>query len=173
MYVNNDISGLRRLRTGPDKLVKEYDSVFNDYLDRIHNTLGGKDGYGYLSTLAEKLRHIKKEAQKKYLDDLMYPEKAINAKIPSTVPFPTASFKMHNTTTITTNSLGNFAIVWNPFALGNSMASQFYVNTAATLNGAAADNNFGLWSVGFNNIPLIYAEYRLVSASIIITCKSS
>lgn len=174
MFYNlQDNDEIRRLKVKPDGLVKNYDYIFSEYLSKIHKALGGDDGYANLKTLADKLKHIRKEAYSKYVEDLMYPEKAIQAKIPTAVPFPTASFRMHNTTTISTNALGNFALAWNPFYLANSGTSLFFVNNNVSLDGSANNNNFVAVPVGFNAIPSLYAEYRLVSASIVITCKSS
>lgn len=165
--------GNKVLYRGDNKQYGSYDKAFTNFIDGVHARANSGDAYNNIKTIKEKLVHLKNESGQKYLDDLLYPERAYNAKIPNSVPFPTASIRVHNTSTLTTNSTGNVVFCWNPYYLSESSASYCFVNNDATLTGSAANNIFGTIQNGFSSIPALYSEFRLVSASVVVTCRSS
>jgi len=171
-YDQRDTSALRRLnQSNNNSTVRNYDANFSEFLHKIH-AADFSDDFANLGTLQEKLKHIKKESANKYLDDLMYPEAAMHSKIPNTVPFPTASFKMHETYTITPNNKGNFVFTWNPFFLTEAVNTSFCLNIDNSLDGTATSNLFNGVAIG-QQIPVIYTEYRLVSAALVVQPKNS
>lgn len=121
-----------------------------------------------------------------YLSNLLCPEKARGAKIPSLVPVPSCSFQLHNCVTIQTNLSGNCAFILNPnFLASNSLIGKevdgnsgltyyvfggltsLWVNNDSGLTGNAENNN---WiPVDLNQtLPPVYDQYRLVSASVVV-----
>lgn len=122
-----------------------------------------------------------------YLNNLLYPEKSKNVKIPSPIPVPSCAFQLHNCVTLSTNSSGNIAVVFNPFFLSSNVFLQkiigsnitgeltgsfnyfttLWVNNNDSLSGSAVDNGFRPFNIG-QCIPSVYDQYRLVSASVVI-----
>lgn len=121
-----------------------------------------------------------------YLNNLLYPEKSKNVKIPSPIPVPSCAFQLHNCITLSTNSSGNIAVVFNPFFLASNTFNQkiigegmqeltgkfnyfttLWVNNNDSLSGSAVDNGFRPFNIG-QCIPAVYDQYRLVSASIVV-----
>lgn len=117
-----------------------------------------------------------------YLQNLICPEKARGVKIPSIIPVPSCAFQLHNCVTLTTNSSGNIGVIFNPFFLasndrptfsdGTSAAtlnwlSSLWVNNDETLVGTAPNSAWRPVNIG-QNIPPVYDQYRLVSASVIV-----
>ena len=124
-----------------------------------------------------------------YLNNLLYPEKSKNVKIPSPIPVPSCAFQLHNCITLSTNSSGNIGVVFNPFFLSSNMFYEkiipsdisglpdvtgtfnyfttLWVNNNDSLSGSAPDNGFRPFNIG-QCIPPVYDQYRLVSASVVI-----
>lgn len=177
MYATEDMSSYKKLSSNDnddaDKRISRYDRVFAEFLSNMHGR-DFSDDINNISSIQEKLKHMKEESQLKYLSDLMHPEKAMHAKIPSNVPFPSSSFKMHNTATISTNASGNFVFTLNPFALssGATIYSGMSVNNDVSLSGSAANPLFVGTYIG-SAIPDIYSEYRLVSCACTVITRSS
>lgn len=128
-----------------------------------------------------------KEAQNfEYLYNLMYPEKARGAKIPSLVPVPSCSFQLHNCVTIQTNNKGNCAFILNPVFLANNTVigntvtgndnktyymysglTSLWVNNNNDLTGNAEDEHWVPTNLN-QTLPPVYDQYRLVSASLVV-----
>ncbi len=121
-----------------------------------------------------------------YLNNLLYPEKSKNVKIPSPIPVPSCAFQLHNCITLSTNASGNIGVVFNPFFLSSSVFNQkiigsgmqeltgnfnyfttLWVNNNDSLSGSAPDSGFRPFNIG-QCIPAVYDQYRLVSASIVV-----
>ena len=173
LYDDVDMSNIKVLNRQDNRpnLVNNYNANFSAFLDNIHGS-SFHDDIISLKSLQEKLKHIKSESSEKYINDLLYPEKAMHAKIPNVIPFPTSSFHMHNSYTVTPNASGNFMFAWNPFFLDSAgVNTGFLLNTDVGLTGNITQGGIGVAN-GFT-IPSIYTEYRLVSAAVVITPKNS
>ena len=152
-----------------NKIVKAYDKRLFDYLVKMHQSLRSDViDVDQLANTVDALEHLKKEQDQDYYSALLYPETSKGAKIPSTMPVPSSSFQMHQSTFITTNAAGHASLVFNPFFMdttGNS--STIFVNNSSTLTGNASNNNYNAISLG-QTIPAVYNEYRVVSASVVV-----
>lgn len=139
-------------------MVKFYNSINKDVIDMEEVQL-----------MVNMLKQIKGKQTDNYLTDLLYPEFAENAKIPVDFPIPTSSFQLHQNFGITTNTLGNFALIMNPFYLEAAAipaSTATFLNVDVSLTGIASSNFFAGLNAG-TTIPLtIYQRYRVVSASI-------
>jgi len=161
-----------RVDDGIQKQIGDYEKSFLNWLVNMHNTLR-KDQIQLeeVKHLSEVLLHMKEESSSDYLDSLIKPEMTKGSKIPTSIPVPSSSFQLHNSMTFAPNALGHAAIVFNPFFLSSNTAlpalSTLYINNNAALTGNAASNFFIPTNIG-QTIPLVYNEYRLVSASIVI-----
>lgn len=124
-----------------------------------------------------------------YLNNLLYPEKSKNVKIPSPIPVPSCAFQLHNCITLSTNSSGNVGVVFNPFFLSSntflertisapvaglpdltgkfSYFTTLWVDNNDSLSGSAPDGGFRPFNIG-QCIPAVYDQYRLVSASVVV-----
>ena len=165
------------------KQIDEYDANFLSYIARLYEAINSeKLDFTNIKSAVDALAKFNEKQEFNYLNNLLYPEKCKGCKIPSPIPIPSCSFQLHNSTTVSTNSSGNLAIVFNPFFLaGNSMSSivtangtydpqfltSFYLNNDDTLNGYENNNKWNPVNI-FQTIPPVYNQYRLVSASIVI-----
>ena len=73
-----------------------------------------------IQTAIDALQEFNMRNEYRYLNNLLHPEKCKGVKIPSAVPVPSCSFQLHNCITVRTNSVGNLAIMFNPFFLGKT-----------------------------------------------------
>jgi len=170
------------------KLDQDDVSLLND-LNNLKNTLN-KNNLD-IPTIHNELKSFAKYNNKQnynYLQNLMCPEKCKGVKIPSNIPIPSCAFQLHNSITLSTNANGNLSFVFNPFYLANSTVpvtlrwpntesnpatfdlnytSSFWVNNSATLTGNSSDNNWEPVNIG-QDIPNVYDQYRLVSASVVV-----
>ena len=165
------------------KQIDEYDANFLSYIARLYEAINSeKLDFTNIKSAVDALAKFNEKQEFNYLNNLLYPEKCKGCKIPSPIPIPSCSFQLHNSTTVSTNSSGNLAIVFNPFFLaGNSMSSivtangtydpqfltSFYLNNDDSLNGYESNNKWNPVNI-FQTIPPVYNQYRLVSASIVI-----
>ena len=165
------------------KQIDEYDANFLSYIARLYEAINSeKLDFTNIKSAVDALAKFNEKQEYNYLNNLLYPEKCKGCKIPSPIPIPSCSFQLHNSTTVSTNSSGNLAMMFNPFFLaGNSMASivtpngtydpqflsSFYLNNDDTLNGYESNNRWNPVNI-FQVIPPVYNQYRLVSASIVI-----
>ena len=129
----------------------------------------------------------------KYCDVLLHPEKCKGAKIPSSIPVPSCSFQLHNSINLKTNNKGNLCLICNPFYLCNKNVFPYdvgfsyidlpdstlenlklintttlWLNNSDDLTGNKEDEGFFLPVNIGQDIPDLYDQYRLVSASLII-----
>ena len=173
--------------------IDKYDSTMFSYLARLYEALSGeKMDFDKVKTAVDALAVFNQKSEYNYLNNLLYPEKCKGVKIPSPIPVPSCSFQLHNCVTLTTNSSGNLAFIFNPFFLANSEKTSFSQNVyypdsqtgpnyivgsanATTLwvcngdglSGHEAYNGFHPMYIG-QTIPGVYDQYRLVSASLIV-----
>jgi hypothetical protein len=162
------------------RLTKNVDNKILNWLADLHSTMSkDKLDLRQIDKLINVLQHYAEDAKEAYINTLLYPETTINMKIPTLFPIPSTTFQMHLVSTnVNPNTAGNLAWVWNPFFLmdssfgnpaGTGDWSTFYVNNAENI-GNVSSANFFVRSTGINTIPAyIYGNYRLVSASIVVT----
>lgn len=164
--------------------IDDYDKKMLNYLGRLYKALGAETiDFNNVQTAIEGLQAFNSESEYAYLNNLLHPEKEKGVKIPSPIPVPSAAFQLHNTLTLSTNSSGNLAFIFNPFYLYDNTglsqpnsngficnplySSSFWVNNSDTLTGQEADDNFKPVNLS-QGIPPVYDQYRLVSASIVV-----
>ena len=170
-------------------MIDEYDKQMLAYIIELHNSLKGDVlNINKFENVIEALQHINAENEYDYLNCLLHPEKSKGVKIPSPIPVPSCAFQLHNTITLSTNSLGNLCFLFNPYFLYNNAligqtvalnesyeatvnyATSFFFNNNDSLDGRTPSLNTGNWStvnIG-QGIPGVYNQYRLVSASIVV-----
>ena len=188
-FLNKDELDMKILQS-----IDEYDKKMLSYLGRLYKGMTGeKMDFDTIKNSIDALQQYNSASEYKYLDNLLHPEKHKGIKIPSPIPVPSCSFQLHNSVTLSTNSSGNLAIVFNPFFLYNSgglqeipitypgvvaeyksvtpsWLSSFYVNNSEKLDGHTPTDNDSDWlpvNIG-QGIPNVYDQYRLVSGSIIV-----
>lgn len=173
--------------------IDKYDATMLSYLARLYEAMNGeKMDFTKIKTAVDALASYNKKAEYNYLNNLLYPEKCKGVKIPSPIPVPSCSFQLHNCVTLTTNTSGNLAFIFNPYFLANSnnlvpknnmsatsstgnvwkvveaeYLTSLWVNSANSLSGHEPNENW--WPVNIGQaIPNVYDQYRLVSASIVV-----
>ena len=164
------------------KQIDEYDANFLSYIARLYEAINSeKLDFTNIKSAVDALAKFNEKQEYNYLNNLLYPEKCKGCKIPSPIPIPSCSFQLHNSTTVSTNSSGNLAIMFNPFFLAsNNMTrinsqiqydpqflTSFYLNNDDTLNGYENNDKWVPINI-YQSIPAVYNQYRLVSASIVI-----
>lgn len=172
--------------------IDKYDATMLSYLGRLYEALNGeKMDFTKIQNAVDALAVFNQRAEYNYLNNLLHPEKCKGVKIPSPIPVPSCSFQLHNCVTLTTNTSGNLAFMFNPFFLANNDIKTFrppiqynsenpdaksigcynlstlWVNNDDSLTGYAANPNWVPVSIG-QAIPNVYDQYRLVSASLIV-----
>ena len=179
---NDDVSQILNI-------IDDYDKQMLGYLIELHNSLKGDTlSVDKFENVIAALQHINAENEFDYLNCLLHPEKCKGVKIPSPIPVPSCAFQLHNTVTLSTNSLGNLCFLFNPFFLyGNSIigqnitlqegytlvpqyASSFIFNNSENLDGRTPSSVRTDWTtinIG-QGIPDVYNQYRLVSASVVV-----
>lgn len=161
------------------------DKQMLNFLGRLYKTLSGENlNLDEVENAVDALKMYNAESEYTYLNNLLHPEKDKGVKIPSAIPVPSCAFQLHNTVTLSTNSSGNLAFVFNPFFLYDkanistvngvnnvivqpNFCSSFWFNNDETLTGQAPNNNFNPLNIG-QGIPSVYDQYRLVSASVVV-----
>lgn len=173
--------------------IDKYDATMLSYLARLYEAMNGeKMDFTKIKTAVDALASYNKKAEYNYLNNLLYPEKCKGVKIPSPIPVPSCSFQLHNCVTLSTNTSGNLAFIFNPYFLANSnnlvpknnisatsstgntwkvveaeYLTSLWVNSANSLTGHEPNENW--WPVNIGQaIPNVYDQYRLVSASIVV-----
>jgi hypothetical protein len=166
------------------KSIDDYDSNFLSYIAKLYESLNGeKINFDKIKNAVDALSLFNQKQEFCYLNNLMYPEKRKGVKIPSPIPVPSCAFQLHNSVTLTTNSHGYFAGVFNPFYLSNgsrlphlfedgedltmniTKTTSLWFNNNEFLNGSADNLHFSPVYIQ-QDIPNVYDQYRLVSASI-------
>lgn len=174
--------------------IDDFDKKMLSYLGRLYQGMTGeKMDFDTIQSSIDALQQYNSASEYKYLDNLLHPEKHKGIKIPSPIPVPSCSFQLHNSVTLSTNKMGNLAIVFNPFFLYNSgglqdipitypgpssayvsvtpeWLSSFYVNNSDNLDGHTPTSGDSDWlpvNIG-QGIPNVYDQYRLVSGSIVV-----
>ena len=109
------------------KKIDEYDANFLSYLARLYEAINGeKLDFTNIKSAIDALAKFNERQEFNYLNNLLYPEKCKGVKIPSPIPVPSCSFQLHNSTTVSTNSSGNLAIMFNPFFLYSQEGADYF-----------------------------------------------
>lgn len=152
-----------------------------------------------LETIFKQINNISKyndEEKLLYVKSLLDPKNNRDCKIPSKIPISSCSFQLHCQKNIQTNNLGNLIFCLNPYFLADTNAlnktiyfknrniigygltirnfvSSFFLNNSNNMDGSG--NVPGEWkAVNFDQtIPVLYGEYRLVSACLEIKYMGS
>jgi hypothetical protein len=159
------------------------------YLGRLYESLNGEHlNFDQVKNSVEALSLFNQKQEYSYLNNLLCPEKNKGVKIPSPIPVPSCAFQLHNSVTLTSNVNGYFAGVFNPFYLANGAnlpytfkgdfeggvnvdimtakkTSSLWFNNHESLNGTSENEHFYPMNIQ-QDIPNVYDQYRLVSASI-------
>lgn len=146
-----------------------------------------------MSSIKQQIKEINdfdKSQNFMYLNTLLHPEKSRGCKIPSQVPVPSCAFQLHNCVTVSTNSSGCVAVMFNPFFLASEelkggtitsinmprqgvntyvgkYLSSLWVNNDNSLTGFADNDKWHCVDIS-QMIPPVYESYRLVSASLVV-----
>lgn len=168
--------------------IDDYDSKMLSYIGRLYYSLTQeKMNFDDIKSSIDALQQFNSQSEYVYLNNLLQPEKRKGVKIPSPIPVPSCAFQMHNSVSLTTNSSGNLAIIFNPFFLYDlgglqqmpwpdvstfdpDYFSTFYVANGNDLTGSTPTTGINSWipvNIG-QGIPNVYDQYRLVSASIVV-----
>ena len=151
-------------------IIEGSERQFLSYLVEMFNVLNKENiDLKKFGDIIDALMFLKKEQEKDYYSYLVRPEKSKGCKIPSRIPIPSSSFQLRQSINVSTNALGNAAIAFNPFFLGNvstSTGGTFFINNDASLTGSSSSNFFICRDIG-QGIPGVYSQYRLVSSSIV------
>ena len=170
------------------QMIDETDKKMLGYIMHLYETLHGeKMNFEKIRDAVDALQQYNARNEYTYLNNLLHPEKCKGVKIPSQIPIPSCSFQLHNSITLTTNSSGNLGIIFNPDFLAsnvhnrvinvetdewnNDYTIQFFtslfVNNNDSLDGFSDNEHWKIMDIG-QNIPPVYDQYRLVSASIVV-----
>lgn len=172
------------------EVIKKIDAVEADAIKKIKNLYDSlnedKMDFDKIKNAVESLQAFNSKQEYNYLSNLLYPERCKGVKIPTPIPVPSCSFQLHNCITLSTNTSGNLGMFFNPFYLGNKSvmpydtgivregetikldwSSSLWVNNDDTLTGSATNNNWWPKNIG-QDIPGVYDQYRLVSASLVV-----
>jgi len=132
----------------------------------VQEFLQGQVSSKTLNILRKKLSTLESDDTNIYLKSLLQPHLRLDAKVPQSIPMPSASFQIKDKFLVTLNATGNAAVAWNPFYLSTANTFVLGVNNNVGLIGTAA-SNFFLSTASALLLPFaIYSQYRLVSASL-------
>jgi len=148
--------------------IGDSEKQFMKYLVEMHTVLNGsKIDLHRFKNVVEAIQGIKQDQENAYYKTLARPESTRGSKIPSQIPIPSSSFQLKQSLSIKTNTIGNAALLINPFFLStNTSSSTVYANVSDTMGGNASDNFWDPINAG-QAIPNVYQQYRLVSASVV------
>ena len=167
-------------------LIDDTDQKMLSYIGRLYEaTHSEKLDFDKIKNAVDALQEFNAKNDYSYLNNLLHPESCKGVKIPSQIPIPSCSFQLHNCVTLRTNRSGNLAIIFNPYFLASNIHnkipanqvesfnyqtnfySTLFVNNDDSLNGYSPNENWYPINIG-QEIPPVYNQYRLVSASLVI-----
>ena len=168
-----------------ENMINKYDKDMLITIANLYKSINGeKLDLENIAKATDALVKYNTKSEYNYLNNLLYPEKCRNVRIPSPIPVPSCSFQLHNCITLSTNSSGNLAFMFNPFYLADkndlqeftmhpygtwtpNWLSTLWINNDNTLTGNQSNDNFMPVNIG-QMIPNVYDQYRLVSASLVV-----
>ena len=129
------------------EIINNYDKEMLTILSDLYASLTGERlDLNNIANTVEMLLKYNAKSEYNYLNNLLYPEKCKNVKIPSPIPIPSCSFQLHNCVTLTPNQLGNIGILFNP----NFLASKNFVTHPGSVS---AQGNFTYFSSAGSTYP--------------------
>ena len=138
-----------------EEMINKYDKDMLIRLGQLYTSLTGeKLDLNNTANIIDGLLKYNTKSEYNYLNNLLFPEKCKNVKIPSPIPVPSCSFQLHNCVTLTPNAQGNIAILFNPYYLVNENfimsqnSANGSVNGAITANGGYIGNDSSIATDG-------------------------
>lgn len=148
------------------QLASDYEKKLLQWMVEAHRILTGNViDLNKFKDLVSVMEAMRIESDRDYLKALVQPERSKGAKIPSPIPIPSASFQLKQSIWLTTNSIGNLAIAFNPWGLFTTDRSTLYINNHASLSGTASNLNWVPTRIGQQLPQAIYNRYRVVSSA--------
>jgi len=120
--------------------------------------------------------NLTKEYRSKYKEALLHPEHVFGAKVPRQYGTLTVPLHRHTSVQISANTLGNMAIIFDPYYLHDNSTNKttLLINTDATYNGTNCSSTVTTAIAVPQLLPAGNIQgYRLVSSSIHILPQSS
>lgn len=150
-----------------------YDQDFYNMLGDLFINLTGEElDLKRTSDMIKILALLQRKQKKNYIKALLYPEKTKNARVPCKFPVSSHTIQQTDFMTITTNSLGNFQLEFNPQNFLSAVGTEVYLNTDPTLNGNTmlAAGTYTAPNVLTNSFATTvnFSAFRVVSACMII-----
>ena len=169
-------------------MLNEVNKKMFNYITNFKKILNEKQmNFNKIQNSFNELNQYSEYNEYNYLNNLLYPEKCKNVKIPSPIPVPSCSFQLHNSITLQTNSSGNLGIIFSPNFLASNVYKRvinvettewnddytiqfftsLFVDNDDSLDGCSSNINWKIMDIG-QNIPPIYDQYRLISSSLTV-----
>jgi hypothetical protein len=154
---------------------KRYGTDFKRAFQQLYKKLFGKDiEPKSIKEMVQLFANMKANLTKKYLYSLLFPERTMEARIPTKFPVPTAAFQVSDFLLITPSSQGTFLIQWTPQMMASTTSlGEIRLNTNAALTGSVIDSTAGNYVVQSTlvnplNVSSYWQAFRVVSACMII-----
>ena len=130
-----------------EEMINKYDKDMLTAISDLYASIGGdRIDFEGVSNAVDALTKYNSKSEYNYLNNLLVPEKCKGGKIPSPIPVPSCSFQLHNCVTLSPNSNGNIAILFNPYFLASNewgtsdmditKVEKFYSADGRVFNGA-------------------------------------
>ena len=104
-----------------EEMINKYDKDMLTAISDLYASIGGdRIDFEGVSNAVDALTKYNSKSEYNYLNNLLVPEKCKGGKIPSPIPVPSCSFQLHNCVTLSPNSNGNIAILFNPYFLASN-----------------------------------------------------
>ena len=153
-----------------EEIINNYDKEMLTILSDLYASLTGERlDLNNIGNIVEMLMKYNAKTEYNYLNNLLYPEKCKNVKIPSPIPVPSCSFQLHNCVTLTPNSSGNIAILFNP----NFLASNKFISRD-TGAGSYYDQNGNMYGETIDDLQTGTVVYKpTIVTSLLVNNASS
>ena len=104
-----------------EEMINKYDKDMLTAISDLYASIGGnRMDFDGITNAVDALTKYNAKSEYNYLNHLLIPEKCKGGKIPSPIPVPSCSFQLHNCVTLSPNSSGNIAILFNPYFLASN-----------------------------------------------------
>lgn len=158
------------------KLINKFDAKFIRWLVRMHNELNMDNlNMNDIGDLIQNLKHMYSDQSENYTNAMLYPEYAVNARIPRIIPVKACTFQAVSEYRFNANPSGLFTFIFNPVAvLPDGSSTSFFLNNYTGLTGNATSAFFIATDIGYAVSP-IYSDSCLVSCAlqVEVQCNSN